>query len=392
MFSPDPDWFLDPYPWYERMRRTSPVHRDEGSGVWSVFRYDDVERVLSDYRGFSSRFGSYDDAGEDASPLAASMIGTDPPSHTKLRTMVSSAFGPRAIAELEPRIRAVTTRLMEPAVARGSMDVVSDLAEPLPVTVIAEMLGIPPEDRRRFKAWSDAIVGLSNQFGGGDDGALRLQAEVGGYFLRVVEDRRQRPGTDLISRVVRAEGGGQRLSDQEVLGCCILLLVAGNETTTNLIANAVQCFLEHPRVAARLAAEPARLPAAIEEVLRYRSPVRAMFRVATQEMRLDGRAVPAGDSVLAWIGSANRDEAKFPDAARFEPDRTPNPHIAFGHGIHQCLGALLARLEGRVALEALLTRCRGIRRERPREPLEPLASLIIQGVRHLPIAFEPWAA
>lgn len=392
MFSLDPDWFVNPYPWYETMRRTSPVHRDEASGLWSVFRYDDVERVLSDHRGFSSHFGAYNETGEVASPIAASMIGTDPPSHTKLRTIVSGAFTPRAIADLEPRIRAITARLMEPTAPRGSMDVVTDLAEPLPVTVIAEMLGIPTEDRGRFKAWSDAIVGLSNQFGSGDNEARRMQADVGRYFLRVIEDRRERPGRDLISKVVRAEVDGQHLSDQDVLGFCILLLVAGNETTTNLIGNAVQCFLDHPDVPQRLAAHPALLPPAMEEVLRYRSPVRAMFRVARTDVRLDGTTIREGDSVLAWIGSANRDEAKFPDAARFDIGRAPNPHIAFGHGIHQCLGAPLARLEGRVALEALLARCQGMRPERPREPLEPLASLIVQGVRHLPVVFEPGAA
>ena len=391
MFSLSPEWFLEPAPWYERMRRTAPVHQDDGSGMWSVFRYDDVERVLSDWKAFSSRFGVYDEPGDAVSPIGASMIGTDPPSHSKLRTIVSGPFGIRAIAAMEPRIRAITDRLLEPVVARGSMDVVSDLAEPLPVTVIAEMLGIPAEDRRTFKEWSDAIVELSNQFGGGDDEAMRRQREIGRYFLEVIEERRAHPGTDLISRVVHAEVDGQHLSDHDVLGFCILLLVAGNETTTNLIGNAVRCFLEHPDVAARLAAHPESLPTAVEEVLRYRSPVRAMFRVATADVPLDGTTIREGESVLAWIGSANRDETKFEDAARFVPDRTPNPHIAFGHGIHQCLGAPLARLEGRIALESILRRCRTQRADEGPESLEPVPSLIVNGVRHLPVAFDPAA-
>ncbi len=391
MFSLDPEWFLNPYPWYERMRRTAPVRQDAASGVWNVFRYVEVERVLSDYRHFSSRFGLYDEEGQPASPIASSMIATDPPSHTKLRTIVSGAFTLRAIADLEPRIRAVTAALLDGVASRGSMDVVSDLAEPVPVTVIAEMLGIPAEDRRTFKEWSDAIVGLSDRFGSGDDASLRMQADVGRYFLRVIEERRADPGPDLISRVVHAEVDGERLSDRDVLGFCVLLLVAGNETTTNVIGNAVLCLLEQPGVAARLAANPARIPQAVEEVLRYRSPVRAMFRVATEDVPLDGTTIRRGDSVLAWIGSANRDESMFTDPARFDPDRAPNPHIAFGHGIHQCLGAPLARLEGRIAIEALLTRCRGLRPAKERETLEPLVSLIIQGVRHLPIAFEPGA-
>ncbi len=391
MFSLDPEWFLNPYPWYERMRRTAPVRRDDSSGVWSVFRYADVERVLSDYRSFSSRFGIYDESGEPTSPIASSMIATDPPSHTKLRTIVSGSFALRAIADLEPRVRSITEALLDRVAGQGAMDAVSDLAEPLPVTVIAEMLGIPAEDRRKFKEWSDAIVGLSDSVGAGDAASLRMQAEVGRYFLRVIKDRRAHPGADLISRVVQADVDGERLSDREVLGFCILLLVAGNETTTNLIGNAVQCFLEHPEIAARLAAEPGLVPQAVEEVLRYRSPVRAMFRVATQDVRLDGTTIRKDESVLAWIGSANRDETKFADPGRFNVDRTPNPHIAFGHGIHQCLGAPLARLEGRIALEALVTRCRDLRRAEPRQAIEPLASLIVQGVRHLPVVFEAGA-
>ncbi len=374
------------------MRRTSPIHRDEDAGLWSVFRYADVERVLSDHRGFSSRFGVYDEDGDAMSPIASSMIATDPPSHTKLRTIVAGTFTNRSVAELEPRIREITAGLMAPITARGSVDVVADLAEPLPVTVIAEMLGIPSKDRRTFKQWSDAIVGLSSQFGAADADGARMQDEIGRYFLRVIEDRRDNPGPDLISKVAHAEVDGQRLTDHEVLGFCILLLVAGNETTTNLIGNATLTFLERPDILARLSADPSGLPAAVEEVLRFRSPVRAMFRVARQDLALDGSRIHEGDSVLAWIGSANRDEATFPGAARFVPDRSPNPHIAFGHGIHQCLGAPLARLEGRIALEALLTQCRGLRRADGREALEPLASLIVQGIRHLPVEFEPGAA
>ncbi len=370
------------------MRRTAPVHQEDDTGLWGVFRYADVERVLSDHRRFSSRFGAYDDDGQAASPIAASVIATDPPAHTKLRTIVSGAFTLRAIAELEPRIREIADSLLDRVASKGTMDLVSDFGEPLPVTVIAEMLGIPVEDRRKFKAWSDAIVGLSNQLGGVDAEAERMQAEVGHYFLRIIEDRREHPGKDLISRVVHAEVDGQRLGDRDVLGFCVLLLVAGNETTTNLIGNAVQTFLEHPEVVPRLTADASLLPSAVEEVLRYRSPVRAMFRVAREDVALDGTTIPEGDPVLAWIGSANRDEAQFPNASAFDAGRSPNPHIAFGHGIHQCLGAPLARLEGRIALEALLRRCKGMHREDGSESLEPLASLIVQGLRHLPLAFE----
>lgn len=179
MFSLNPDWFLNPYPWYESLRRTSPVHRDGDAGLWGVFRYEGVERVLSDYRRFSSHFGVYDESGEPASPNAASRIGADPPSRTNLRTIVSGAFTPRATAGLEPWVREITGRLLDRVAPRGAMDVVSDLAGPLPVTVTAEMLGIPAENRAHFKAWSDVIVGLSSQFGSGDERASRLLAAGG---------------------------------------------------------------------------------------------------------------------------------------------------------------------------------------------------------------------
>ncbi len=370
---------LDPFPWYERMRRSEPVHRHPERGTWQVFLYDDVQRVLSDHSAFSSRMGGGSHA------IGSSLIGQDPPLHTRLRALVTQAFTPKAVARMQPRIEDIVRGLLDRALPRGEMDLVADFAYPLPATVIAELLGIPAEDQHRFKAWSDAVVAGGQ--GDGGAGYRQAQQEMAVYFREVVGRRLREPGEDLISGLLAAEVDGRRLDPMELFGFCVLLLVAGHETTTNLLGNAVLCFDEHPEVAERLRAEPGLLPAAVEEVLRYRSPVQVMFRTAAADVRLGGQDLQAGDRVAAWIGSANRDERQFPGAGRFEASRTPNRHLAFGHGIHFCLGAPLARLEARVALGALLQRCRGLRIAAG-TVLEPVTSTVVFGPRRLPVVFE----
>jgi cytochrome P450 len=370
---------LNPFPWYARMRASEPVAYDRHWGSYSVFRYADVQRVLSEHATFSSnRTG-----GQEAQhPLSASLISSDPPRHRQLRNLVSQAFTPRAVAALEPRIAQIVDELLDAVAPLSRMDVVDDLAYPLPVIVIAELLGIPAADRDRFKAWSDSVVT-------GQAGAQRgnLQREMAMYFMQTIERRRHEPGDgDLITALLGAEVDGQKLTEMELLGFCMLLLVAGNETTTNLIGNAILCFDEQPEVYERLRADPALLPGAIEEVLRYRSPVQAMDRVTSTETVVGDVTMPAGTWVSAWIGSANRDEEQFPAADTFDITRMPNKHVAFGQGVHFCLGAPLARLEARVALGALLERLRDIRRV-PDVELEPLQSTIVYGVRHLPVTF-----
>lgn len=339
----------DPYPWYRTMRHDAPVFHDPRDGSWNVFRFADVQRVLQDHQTFSADLsGALPVDQRDA--FQASLIGVDPPRHHRLRSLVSKAFTPRAVADLAPRIAEIADGFLDRAIDRGEMDVVADLAAPLPVTVIAEMLGIPADDRDRFRRWSDAVVGENL----GDANAER---ELTDYFRRVIEQRRARPRNDLISALLEAEIDGERLSLAEVLGFCVLLLVAGNVTTTHLIGNAVLCFVEDPSVTRRLRQSPALLPLAIEETLRYRSPVQALpNRLATADTTLGGQTIKRGEPVVFWIGSANRDEAAFPDAERFVVDRSPNPHLAFGNGVHFCLGAPLARLEAKVALTALLRR------------------------------------
>src|SRR5690348_7549447 len=368
----------NPFPWYERMRRDAPAWVDPTSGVLSVFRYDDVQRALSDYEAFSSERGPRD----ASSALNASLISSDPPRHRQLRNLVTQAFTPRAIAQLAPRITAIIDELLDPVAAVGRMDFVADLADPLPVIVIAEMLGIPTSERVQFKRWSDAIVATT-------DGGLTFmeaQREMAWYFSSLIAERAAEPRDDLISHLIAAEIDGERLTPMELIGFCVLLLVAGNETTTNLLGNAILCFDEQPEVYERLRAQPDLIPSAIEEVLRYRSPVQSMFRSATGETDLGGIPTRAGQPVVAWIGSANRDEAQFPDAHVFDITRAPNRHLAFGYGIHFCLGAPLARLEARLTLEALTTRFHDIRRV-PDPPIRWMESSIVYGVKNLPITF-----
>ncbi|HZC05007.1 MAG TPA: cytochrome P450 [Ktedonobacterales bacterium] len=376
----------DLFSWYTRMRRESPVFVDPRSGVVSVFGYDDTQRVLSDYASFSSERGVHNPSEEQA--LSASMISSDPPRHRRLRNLVTQAFTPRAVARLEPRISAIATDLLDRLRARRyeQVDFIEEFAAPLPVIVIAELLGVPAERRADFRRWSDTLV--SN---GGERGWASLadaQREMSSFFGQMIAQRRAEPRDDLISHLVEAEIGGQRLTPVELIGFCMLLLVAGNETTTNLLGNAILSVDEQPEAWERLRAAPQDIPAAIEEVLRYLSPVQSMFRQARGEERLGDIVTHPGQPVIAWIGSANRDETQFADADRFDISRAPNRHLAFGYGIHFCLGAPLARLEGRIALEALAQRAQAIR-VAPDARLDWLESTIVYGAKHLQVTITP---
>jgi len=374
---------LNPYPWYAAMRSTASVHVNE-RGVVNAFGYEQVQRALSDHAHFSSNFSGEHDP---ANPIGASLISTDPPRHRDLRALVSQAFTPRMIERLSPRIQEIASALLDAVAGRGSMDVVADFAYPLPVIVIAEMMGIPAQHRDRFKRWSDAVVTGSHEIEtSGADAVLGgdPQKEMAAYFMSLMHERRVKPGDDLISRLLAAQIDGQHLSEVELMGFCVLLLVAGNETTTNLITNAILCFLEAPELFRDLREHPEALPAAIEEVLRYRSPVQSMYRVCVKDTQLGDVSVRAGQPVIAWIGSANRDETQFPRADRLDIARDPNRHIAFGHGIHFCLGAPLARLEARIALTELLSRF-GDFALVPGAVLEPIGSSVVYGLKSLPV-------
>ncbi len=339
----------NPYPLYAQMREVAPLLHLPQFDLWLIFDYEGVKRAINDHADFSSA------ASQGRSKPFDWLIFSDPPRHTKWRAIIMRAFTPRMVANLEPRIRMLSRCLLDPWIESGEMDLAADYAAQLPLLVIAEMLGIPLGDRPPFKRWSDAILGLANTLTGGEKAVQALDQfsaavlEMRPYVAMQVERRRANPTDDLLSRLVEAEVDGERLSEDEILGFFQLLLLAGSETTTNLINNAVLCFMEHPDQYECLQAAPELIPSAVEEVLRYRSPVQAVFRKTTADVALHGQTIPQGSLVLPMIGSANRDPNQFTEPDRFDITRNPNPHIAFGHGPHFCLGAPLARLEGRIA-------------------------------------------
>jgi cytochrome P450 len=377
----------DPYPLYERIRSVSPVFRDPGTGAWILLDYDSVKRALNDHEAFSS-------AQVSPPPSRASrwMIFADPPRHSKLRSLISKAFTPRAVAALEPRIRALATAQIDGIPRDRPVDLCAALSVPLPVMVIAELLGAPVADWPRFKRWADVIMGIVFTLKGGPEADRAIDAfivvhdEMQAYLAGLVEERRIRPTDDVLTRLVEAEVDGERLTADELLGFFQLLLLAGHETTTNLINNAMLCLVGAPDATAALRADPERIPRAIEEVLRHRSPVQAMFRVARHDVDLRGERVGAGSLVLAMIGAANRDPAVFADPDRFDPARDPNPHVAFGHGIHFCIGAPLSRLEARVTLGVLLERFPAFELASD-APWEPRAPFHVHGPSRLMMRF-----
>lgn len=368
------------FAWFEEMRDQRPVFYDETMPVpmWQVFRYQDVVTVLTDYSRFSSQplgvfMGSF---------LSDTMITKDPPDHRKLRNLVNQAFTPKAVARLEDRIRQVTQELLDQAKEQGKMDVVSDMAFPLPAKVIAEMLGVPSEDWDIFQRWARGPEAVKAR----QEGRRPMQDEMSDYFLALLRERRQAPREDLISALSVAEVDGARLSDYELVQFCKLLLGAGQETTKNLIANAIVCFTDHPHAMERLKREPSLMPKAIEEVLRYLPPVWFVFRQARSDVELGGQHIPEGQLVLPWTASANRDAAQFRDPDRFDIEREPNRHLAFGHGIHFCVGAPLARLEARIVLPMMLEQLPDLQR------VEGFPIIVDAGVvfviRSLPVTFK----
>jgi cytochrome P450 len=372
---------LDPFPLYHVMRAVAPVYFDERHDAWSVFRYDDVLAVLSDHTRFSSRVPPLPGAAEAL--LAGSLVRQDPPRHTKLRALAADALSPRATARLSPRIDSIVHELLDAVAPSGRMDVIQDLAFPLPVTVIAELLGVPHAERDQFKRWSSAIVT------GGPIPAQTAERDLAAYFRQHISLRRRHgcSADDFIAQLLAAERD-DGLTEPDIVAFCVVLLVAASETTTNAIGNAVLTLDEHPDARSQLQDDPALLPSAVEEVLRFRSPVQWLRRVAVADATLRGRTVPAGARVVTWIGSANRDEAHFPDADRFVPGRTPNRHLSFGYGPHFCVGAALARQEICAAVGALLARFHDLVVLRD-APLEPSGTPAAFGVKRLPVTFRP---
>lgn len=383
-FNPfDPGFLENPFPFYALGRQFRPLMFDPSRGVWSAFRYDDCAAILRDHATWSS------DPGGPVDGPPPTMLGSDPPRHARLRGLVSQAFTPRMVEQLEPRIREVANELLDNVASAGTVDIVDAFTHPLPVIMIAEILGVPAADRDRFRVWSDAVVStLGTGAAAGrtvaEDAPPELFEELREYLEAMVERRRADPRNDLISALIQARDAEDRLTSLELFQMLVLLLVAGNETTTNLISNAIIEFMNHPAELARLREQPDLLPTAIEEVMRYSSPVQATIRRATRDVELSGKSISRGQPIIVWIGSSNRDVDAFPEPDRFDIARTPNRHLGFGLGIHFCLGAPLARLEAKIALETLLARFSSFERA-DREPLPRVPTFIMHGVRKLPI-------
>jgi pimeloyl-[acyl-carrier protein] synthase len=366
LFSPDA--LANPYPAYHAMRERGRVQRTS-SGHWFVTGYEEVSRLLTDQRfgeaaGRGGRIRLSRTTREGPHQLLGrvdTMLSVDPPEHTRLRRLVSKAFTPRSMQKMRPHIQKIMDELLDGVAGRAEFDLVSEVSWPLPIIVIAEMLGIPREDRERFKRWSDAMVATL----GGDysslDEARRSNEELVEYVSGVIAQRRKEPRDDLISRLVAAEESGQKLTEDEMLGTIALLLVAGNETTTHLISNGMLLLLHHPDEVARLRADTSLLPSAVDEMLRCTGPVHTTRRTARTDVDLDGNEIRRGEVVIGVLAAANRDPQKYADPDRFDVGRNPTDHVAFGDGIHFCLGASLARLEAEVAVGTLLQRFPALR-------------------------------
>ena len=342
----------NPYDIYERIRAKDPVHRMRLINGWAMTGYEDAQEVLSDHKRFSS--------GDNKLPYAPyrTMLDLDPPDHTRLRALVSKAFTPRSVSALGPRIQEIVDGLLDAAAGKERFDLIGDFAFPLPVIVIAEMLGIPAEDRDRFDVWSNDLA-LAVEPILSDEEVERVERASDGivaYFEGIIEQRRERPEGDLLSALLAAEEEGERLSHDELLGTLMLLLVAGNETTRSLIGNGMLALLEHPDQLQRLRENPELLETAIDELLRYDSPVQFIGRVALEDMEFRGRRFRAGQRIMVLVGAANRDPAVYVNPGVLDIGRKEKSHISFGRGIHYCLGSPLALLEARVAFANLLAR------------------------------------
>ncbi|MBZ5712521.1 cytochrome P450 [Nannocystis pusilla] len=366
-----PEVANNPHPLLRRLREAGPVHRLERYGWWAVTRHADVTQILRRPDVFSSDTGldrlrppyvedrAWQEIERSRGP---SMVNSDPPAHTRLRRLIAGAFAPRAMARIEARVHEITADLLDRIVGCERFDVVDDLAIPLPVTVIAEMLGVDTRDKADFKRWSDELLEfgqLTREQRMSPAASARLvksRCELIAYLEACVEARREAPRDDLISELVRAESEEGKLTANEVLGMLVLLLIAGNETTTNLIATGTHLLLEHPEALAELRADPSLVPNFLEEVLRYDGPVTMLFRRTTEAVEVAGTTIPRGALVLPLVAAANRDPDQFSAPDRFDIRRDTRGHLGFGHGIHFCVGAPLSRLEGRIAFTELLRR------------------------------------
>lgn len=384
-----PGYITDPYPVYRRLRERDPVHRSLITGQYLISRYADVDRVLRDYRTFSN-------VRREANPsphrrvdtqqeLTPTMIRVDPPDHTRLRALVNLTFTPRQIASMEESIRTTAHALLDQVENAEEFDLMRTFADPLPTLVIAKMVGVPREDIERFREWTRKFSRAVDP-GHSDEESeeiLKLEKQFSEYFAGVIEQRRLHPRDDLVSRLAEAEEQGDKLTAIEMTAMLRLLMVAGTETTANLIGNGMRALLRHPDQLALLREEPETIGSAIEEMLRYDPPIQALPRFTTHEVEIGGKTLKANSRVVVILGSANRDEEQFARPDEFDITRSDTGNIAFGRGIHYCLGGALARLEGRIALEVLLERFSEIRFGS--RPPAHRSNVVLRGLSHLDI-------
>lgn len=385
----------DEYAHYAWLRNNAPVYKGKFSPFMNIYllsRYEDVVQVLKDPRFLRNRSAITGKGQRTPIPLpkslelaANSMILEDEPNHRRLRNLVHKAFTPHTVARLAPRIESLSHELLDKAMQQGQVDLLTAYAIPIPVTIIAELVGVAPDERDRFLGWSKELGGAMSL-----RNALRWYTSLR-HLIRYTRDliahRRANPQDDLLSALVHAEDEGNQLSEDELISMVILLIVAGYETTLNLIANGARALLDHPDQRALLRAEPERIEAAVEEILRYDSPAQSTkMMYPTEDITLHGVTIPRGATVMPLIGSANRDERVFTDPERFDITRSPNKNIAFGHGIHYCLGAPLARLEGQIALNVLLARCPDLRLAVPPQEVRYQTRPLWHRLERLPVA------
>jgi len=381
IFDPlSPEMIDDPYPTYRQLRDEDPAHYSEKYSSWVLSRYDDVRDTLLDTETFCSSRGVL--LGQEPEIFLPMVETTDPPEHTPLRALIGEAFRRRNVGPMEESLGSLVHELIDRFIERGECDLTADLAWPFPANVICEFLGVPAEDREPFRDWAYA---LSTSH----DGDLQSAQNIYAYFTKLLDKRRAEPRDDLVSALLNARVEGEALTQEQLLGTCFQLVVAGHETTTNLLSNTAVLLCRDRALRRRLIDDPSLLPDAIEEILRYDASVQGLSRTLTRDVSLHGKTLRSGEKVHCLFAAANRDERAFERPDELDPKRTPNPHLSFGFGIHFCAGAHLARLEARLAIAALLERLPDF--ELRDEQVARLPSLMLRGAETLPVVFTPGA-
>ncbi|MBI3784707.1 MAG: cytochrome P450 [Deltaproteobacteria bacterium] len=370
----------DPYSVYKRLRDEAPAYHNRERGFWALSRFQDIYDAMHDWQTYSSHGGVALEGSGKAPPM---IIAMDPPRQVKLRRLVSSVFTPRRVAQMEPHVRALTRKHLLPLLDRGAIDFIDDFSGKLPMEVISVMLGVPESDQAKLRQWSDLLLHREPGNPSVTPAGMEAAGNLVRYFASDLHRRRQQPGDDVISGLLAAEVEGERLADDEILGFCFLLIIAGNETTTKMLGNAVYLLWKHPEQRQLLVREPRRIADAVEEVVRFDNSTQMLARVLTRDVDLHGTTMPKGDRVILLLGSGNRDERAFERADQFDVTRPAQQHLGFGFGIHVCLGASLARLEGRVALEEVLSRIPDY--EIDERGMERVHSPNVRGYAHLPM-------